>query len=84
MPAALGWLKEGRRENDVDQAENAYGSIVEQCVAETNGGFLAYPSASAGYREVASDDGKKGGQVALGPDAAHAASRLSATKCLPQ
>jgi hypothetical protein len=82
-PAALGRLKKGQCENDAEQTENAHGSIVDQCAAETNGGCLAYPSASAGYREVASDDGKKGSQVPLGPDAAPAASSLSGTKRLP-
>ncbi|MDR2560657.1 MAG: hypothetical protein LBC63_02655, partial [Holophagales bacterium] len=42
MPAALGRLKKGQRENGVEQTENAHGGIGDQCAAETNGGSLAY------------------------------------------
>jgi hypothetical protein len=38
-------------QNDVEQPENAHGSIADRCAAETNGGCLAYPERSEGYRD---------------------------------
>jgi hypothetical protein len=44
-------------QNDVEQPENAHGGIAGQSDAEANGGSLAYPSASAGYREDCAENG---------------------------
>jgi len=44
-------------QNDVEQAGNAHGGIASQSAAEANGGCLAYPSASAGYREDCAENG---------------------------
>jgi len=48
----------GRRENEVERKQNANAAKICQCVATARVGVSHIRSVSAGYREVASDDGK--------------------------
>jgi len=51
MKQAVEQFVETHQENEAGQQVSAHGGIAGQCAEKASGGRLAYPSASAGYRE---------------------------------
>jgi len=55
MKRAVEQFLEAHHENEAGQGERTLGGTIGRCAAKPGGGSLAYPSASAGYREKEPD-----------------------------